>query len=80
MRAALMAVVFLAGCAGMVGPVAPSSVSGNFVTTVHGTARYFDALQGAEQYCAMRGMGVRGLGTDTPPQSMSVSRFECVPR
>lgn len=67
-------VVFLAGC----GTYPPTHVDGNFVTTQHGTERFADALKGAAEYCAGRGLGVRHLGTDTPGRS--ISRFECVPR
>lgn len=70
---ALMAVV-LCSCA----PIRPTHASGKHLTTVHGTARFSDAMTGAAQYCSAQGSGVRHLGTDTPPGAQSVSRFECV--
>lgn len=76
MRLAII-VLLLAGCY-TPGPIGPTQASGNYVTTEHGTARFSDALAGAAEYCARRGMGVRHLGTDSP--YTAVSRFECVPR
>lgn len=67
-------VLLLAGC----GSIPPSTASGNYITTEHGTARFQDALAGAQEYCAQRGMGVRHLGTDIA--YMAISRFECVQR
>lgn len=73
MRLALIALL-LAGC----GTIQPTTASGRYITTEHGTARFGDALQGAKEYCARRGMGVRHLGTDRA--YMAISRFECVER
>jgi hypothetical protein len=71
----LIVLLLLAAC----GPIQPYA-SGNNLVSQHGTARFGDALAGAAQHCASRGMGVKSLGTDTPPHGLSVSRFECVKR
>lgn len=68
----LLAASLLSGC----GSIPPTHSSGRYLTTQHGTARFPDALQGAAEYCAKLGLGVRHLGTDTP--AMAISRFECV--
>ena len=64
----------LSGC----GAIPPLHSEGRYLTTQHGTARFRDAMQGAVEYCAQRGMSVRHLGTDTP--RLSISRFECIPQ
>jgi hypothetical protein len=74
MRAALLALV-LVGC----GTIQPHSASGNFVTTQHGTVRFADAMQGAADYCASRGMGIKHVST-TAQGIRPISSFECVPR
>ena len=66
------AVLLLCGC----GSIPPTSATGPHITTQHGTARFQDALAGAQEYCARRGQGVRHLGTDMA--GMAISRFECV--
>ena len=58
------------------GSIPPLHADGSYLTTQHGTARFRDALKGAQEYCGSRGLGVRHLGTDTP--GLSISRFECV--
>lgn len=71
---ALAGLVLLAGC----GPIPPTMASGNSVTIQHGTARFADAVAGARDYCAGRGMGVRHVSTGGP--APAVSTFECVSR
>lgn len=69
-------VLLLAGC----GAIPPSSSSGRFITTQHGSARFMDAMQGATEHCGRMGLGAQHLGTDSPPQALSISRFQCVER
>ena len=75
MRSILMTTALVSALAGC-GTLPPTQASGDFVTTQHGEARFKDALQGAADYCAGRGKGMRHLGTD----NASISRFECVAR
>ena len=63
----------LAGCLG--GPIPPTVVSGNNLSTEHGTARLEDALMGAKAHCESKGMAVKRLRTDCPFRCMS--SFEC---
>ena len=70
----VVALLTLAGC----GPIQVNPDSGRFPTIQHGTARFNDAMAAVRKYCAGQGLGVRHLRTDTPPQGLSISSFECV--
>jgi hypothetical protein len=65
--------LLLAGC----GALPPTSASGENVTTYHGSKRFPDALQGAAEYCARRGEGIRHVRTDGVGVR-AVSTFACV--
>jgi len=61
---------------GSCGPIKPTIISGNNLSTEHGLARIEDALKGAEEYCASIGKDVKLVRTDCPYRCMS--SFECV--
>lgn len=71
----LTSLVFLVGCGG---PIKPTIVSGNNLSTEHGTASLEDALLGAKEHCQSVGMDVKLTRSDCPYRCMS--SFECVPR
>lgn len=73
MRYVLLALA-LSGCA--MGPIAVDERVGNNFTIEHGTARFQDAMAGAQQHCARRGMNAKHLGTDRGGELL-LSRFEC---
>lgn len=72
---ALLLLLALAGC----GAIQPAPSTGRYFTTMHGSARFQDAMAGAEQHCSSLGLQVRHLGTDWGG-GMLLSRFECVER
>jgi hypothetical protein len=63
--------LFLAAC----GAIPPTMVSGDDISTEHGTARGIDAFKGAQQYCASRGKGVQTVRSDCPFRCISV--YKC---
>lgn len=66
----------LAGC----GPIEVRSDVGRQFTLEHGSARFQDAMQGAQTHCSRDyGMNARHLGTDRGGELL-LSRFECVTR
>ena len=69
---AISSLIVLSAC----GSIPPTVVSGNNLSTEHGTARTTDALLGAQEYCMRKGMDVRLVRTDCP--YMCMSTFECV--
>jgi len=69
-----VALLIVAGCASS--PIAPSSATGNHISIQHGTARFNDAVAGAQQYCSGRGMAARHVSTGGA--APSISTFECV--
>ena len=69
----ILCLLFLTAC---LGPVKPSIISGNNLSTEHGTARIKDALMGAQGYCSSIGKNVKLIRTDCPGRC--VSSFECI--
>ena len=51
-------------------------ISGDSITTEHGTARIKDAMKGAEEYCELRDKKAKLIRTDCPWRC--VSSFECI--
>lgn len=72
---AAVASLLLLGCA----TPPPEPYDSKYFTFRHGTARFDSAMEYARSYCAQAKLKARHLGTDSPPGSMSLSRFECVP-
>lgn len=70
-----LVVLLLAGC----GPIQVHPTTGRNFTIEHGTERFGDAMQGAQQHCAGMGMAARHLGTDRGG-ALLLSRFECASR
>ena len=68
----VVSLILLGGC---LGPIKPSIISGNNLSTEHGTARIEDALKGAKTYCESIGKDVKLIRTDCPHRCMST--FEC---
>ena len=58
------------------GTIQPTYISGDYLTTEHGTARVKDAIQGAQEYCSSQGKNFKVVGTDCPWRC--VSNFECI--
>lgn len=75
MRIACLFVFLLTGC----GAIEPRPDAGRYFTLEHGTARFGDAMEGAQIHCARMGMTARHLGTDRGGELL-MSRFECVLR
>ena len=73
---AILPLLLLAGCAGT--PAALQPYDSKYLTVTHGTGRFDSGADYAARYCAQARLKARHLGTDTPPQSRSLSRFECV--
>jgi hypothetical protein len=69
-------VLLLVGSASGCGSLPPTSATGNHISIQHGTARFRDAVAGANQYCAGRGMVARHVSTGGG--APSISTFECV--
>jgi hypothetical protein len=77
LRYSILVLAFvLAGCAS--GPIPPTISAGNSISINHGTARFADAVEGARNYCAARGLSVRHISTSGG--APAVSTFECVGR
>ena len=71
----LTSLIFLVGCGGL---IKPTVVSGNNLSTEHGTSRLEDALLGAKEHCESLGMNVKLIRTDCPYRCMS--SFQCIPK
>lgn len=72
--AAIVTCALLAAC----GPIEVRPDVGRAFTIQHGTARFQDAMQGAQTHCSRDyGMAARHLGTDRGGELL-LSRFECV--
>ena len=72
----LLSLVFLSACGG---PVRPTLVSGDVISTEHGVARVRDAMDGAQAHCASAGKGVEQTRMDCG-EARCVSTFRCVSR
>jgi hypothetical protein len=71
-----LVVVGVLGLLAACGALPPTSATGNHVSIQHGTARFADAVAGANRYCAGRGMAARHVSTGGG--APSISTFECV--
>ncbi len=58
------------------GTIPPQMISGDNLSTEHGTARVMDAFKGAQEYCAARGKQVATIRSDCPSHCISV--YKCV--
>jgi|ETNmetMinimDraft_13_1059891.scaffolds.fasta_scaffold249621_2 hypothetical protein len=65
--------LLLSGCSGS---IKPTMISGDFISTEHGTARTVDVMKGAQEYCELRNKKAKLVRTDCPWRC--VSSFECV--
>ena len=58
------------------GAIPPQMISGDNISTSHGTARGMDAFKGAKAYCSSRGKGVKTVRSDCPFKCVTV--YQCV--